>query len=358
MIEKIDWLYQLKTQVPSFLDQMKGVKRRGFYKYSYSGDYFGESIKWGLANTVFAVKIYHLLGISNRHQSELEDALSFIHSFQTTSGQISDSLISWLSIPARISYYLKTGDNNNLFNDETSRAETRQSLSALYLSSYEPQYYFNDFPQTQQTIESFLSNLDWHKPWKAGSHFSHLLFFLEHSKLGDKKTLINFAINWVSRLQKDDGFWYLGNPSMAEKINGAMKIITGLECVNAVKFNETKKIIDCCLANSHNRQACDNFNIVYVLRWSSEVLNHSYRIKEIRQFMLNRLAIYKSHYFPQIGGFSFRSGKADIYLYGAPLTRGLPEPDIHGTIMFLWGISQIAIMLGIQDEVQFQEIIP
>lgn len=110
---------------------------------------------------------------------------------------------------------------------------------------------------------------------------------------------------------KEDGFSYIGNPSIQQKINGAMKIITGLKAVNKLKFKYPEKIIDNLLKPRNNTQACDNFNIVYVLKYCNELTKSNYRYKEIENFIYNRLKIYKQYYFPKIGGFSFIKNKAN-----------------------------------------------
>mgnify|MGYP000097262523 CR=1 FL=1 len=45
---------------------------------------------------------------------------------------------------------------------------------------------------------------------------------------------------------------------------------------------------------------------------------------------------------------------AEIRWYGARIARGLKEPDIHGTCLFLWGIAVMAPLLGYGD-LGFQE---
>ena len=74
--------------------------------------------------------------------------------------------------------------------------------------------------------------------------------------------------------------------------------------------------------------------------------------------MYERLAIYKRHYHQQIGGFSFHPNQASRIYYGALLSKGKYEPDIHGTHLFLWGISLIAQTLKINNNLRFKEIIP
>jgi len=92
-----------------------------------------------------------------------------------------------------------------------------------------------------------------------------------------------------------------------------------------------------------------SLKIIYTLG-----LENKYK-EEIKDFMLNRLAIYKEYYYPNMGGFSFYKNRSNRSYYGAIITRGRNEPDIHGTVMFLWGISLIAQVLNINDELKFRE---
>lgn len=355
--KELEWLLDLKKDIPKFLKKLEGKKRPGFYHYSLSGDYFGENIKWGLGNSVFFLKIIYTLGLENFYSQEIQNALKFIASFQKKDGIIGDPLITFLSIPLRIYNFFRTLDFANLSNQQTIRAETRQSFSTLSLFNVKPKYEYKNIPCSKKGVEKYLLRLNWKVPWGAGSHFSHLLFFLFHSNLLNKNELIQYAIDWVNKLQhKEDGFWYIGNPSIQQKINGSMKIITGLKAVNKVKFKYPAKIIDNLLKARNNSQACDNFNIVYVLKYCNELLKFSYRFKDIENFIFNRLEIYKQYYFSKIGGFSFIKNKASRTYYGAYITKGKNEPDIHGTVMFLWGISLIAQILDLND-LQIKEFI-
>ena len=60
-------------------------------------------------------------------------------------------------------------------------------------------------------------------------------------------------------------------------------------------------------------------------------------------------------YYEDKGGFSFLIGQTNTRYYGVKIAKGLNEPDIHGTIMFVWGISIIAQILGIESELGFKE---
>ncbi|HTX87243.1 MAG TPA: hypothetical protein VMC41_04245 [Candidatus Nanoarchaeia archaeon] len=352
------WIYNLKKEVPDFLAKLKGIKRPGFYHYSLSGDLFGENIKWGLGNAVFFLKIIYTLGLEDHYRAEIAAVIGFVKSFQKKNGEISDPLVNLLASPGRFLAALRNWDNEEIFGAETKRAETRQAFSALELFGAKPEYGYRNIPRDRAAVGEYLARLDWTVPWGAGSHFSHLLFFLKRGDLPDREELITFAIEWVNGLQHpENGFWYQGEPEISQKINGAMKIISGLIAADRVDFKFADKIIDNCLAAKNDRHACDNFNIVYALKYCRQVLRSDYRAEEIREFMIDRLAIYRKYYHAEAGGFSFNPTRPKKTYYGAFIDRGLPEPDIHGTVLFLWGIAVIAQVLGIDSELGFREFI-
>jgi hypothetical protein len=70
-----------------------------------------------------------------------------------------------------------------------------------------------------------------------------------------------------------------------------------------------------------------------------------YRVDDIKNFCLKRLSQYRRYYHENKGGFSFHKDRANDVYYGARITKGLNEPDIHGTVMFLWGITLISRIL-------------
>jgi len=353
----ISWIFKLKEKVPQFLERLKGKKNPGFFHYSLSGDLYDENIKWGLGNTVFAAKIYYTLDLLDKlSQKDKDDMVNFIKSFQKTDSVIYDSLIKRRAFLREKLSAIKNLDFNNFFHQQVIKAETRQAISALKFFREKPNIPCQEFSRTEKEIEKYLNNLNWSKPWGAGSHFSHLIFFLKNSDLKNREHLINFAINSVNRLQNsENGSWYKGKPSLQQKINGAMKIIVALKVAERMNFQYPEKLIDLCLSVKNNRHACDNFNIIYVLKYTCQLTNRSYRYQEIKSFATERLNIYKKYYFPEIGGFSFCPQRANARYYGAKVTKGLNEPDIHGTCLFLWGISIISQILGFNNKLKFKE---
>ena len=125
---------------------------------------------------------------------------------------------------------------------------------------------------------------------------------------------------------------------MIQKINGAMKVITGYHAAGIYDIPYAKRLIDTALLGINDSEACSNFNIVYVLYGATRV-EPEYRKNEIEDFILKRLDIYRGYYWPEYGGFSFHKDRANDILYGTKISAGRNEPDIHGTVMFIWGIS-------------------
>ena len=162
-----------------------------------------------------------------------------------------------------------------------------------------------------------------------------------------KISLICSEINNNYRLH--DGSW--GNSeaiSTSQRINGAMKILTGFDAAGIKTFDYPEKLIDLCLSASNDTNACDHFNIICVLYYCSRLTN--YRNDNIREFAYARLRLYEKYYWPECGGFSFHKHHSQDNYYGAKVSLSYPEPDIHGTLMFLWGITLISEILGWSEE--------
>ncbi|MCG8571867.1 MAG: hypothetical protein MJB14_17160, partial [Spirochaetes bacterium] len=350
-----DWLLQLKPNIKKFLDEMS-LNNYSYFKYSYTGDLLDQTKNWGLANIVFAVKTLYITGLLDEiSENQKNNLYQTIIRFSSKNGYIHDPYLIKLSIKQKIRQLLGKLDKKIIENiEDTKRAETRQSFAALYLLSKKPIRRYQNIPYTKEGIKQYLSSFDWSKPWHAGSHFSILLFFLQMNSVffnyweEQKNELIQYAIKWINQLQsKKDGCWYQGeNVSLQEKINGAMKIFTGLHPCNIYDIQYPEKIVDTALAGINDQEACSNFNIVYVL-YSCNKIIPDYRKDEIVEFLYNRLDLYKKFYYPELGGFSFYEKKANPVYLKKRITLGKNEPDIHGTCLFVWGLSIINQMMDL-----------
>ncbi|CAN2048464.1 Glycosyl hydrolase family 88 [Candidatus Magnetomoraceae bacterium gMMP-1] len=352
----IDWLVSLKPAISSFLNKLN---ENDFYHYSLTGDICTNQKKWGLGNAVFAAKIYYML---DELKPEISDPIiKFIKSFQDSKGYIFDPEVQRRSLLRRIYYSLKNKNFNNIFNEQTRRAETRQSFAALRCLGSRPDIPYLHIPYSKKEIKKYIHKLNWKQPWGAGSHISHLLFFLRqnnqlfHIYQDDTNELIRFAIEQVNTTYRQkDGSWYDSSINMPhfEKVNAAMKMMTAFDAAEWKDFEKENELIDLCLSAINDGHACNQFNVICVLYHCSQ--KSDYRTKEIKQYCINQLKSYKEYYWPEYGGFSFFRGKANHNYYGATISKGLPEPDIHGTVLFLWGIALISKILEIEDKIMLK----
>lgn len=161
--------------MPDFLERMHSGKKPVFYRYSLSGDLY-EGYGWGLGNTVFAVKILYMLNQLN--DSKIEEMSRIIFSFQQSDGAIYDPLVKRKSCINRFLTSANSLNSNDLFYQQTKIAETRQAFAALRCLGKIPQIRYDNHIETTSNIRKYVDNLNWKEPWGAGSHVSHLAFFL------------------------------------------------------------------------------------------------------------------------------------------------------------------------------------
>jgi hypothetical protein len=352
------WIEEVISGMPGFLQNMRDSQIPGRYRYSLSGDIaFVE--RWGLGNCVYGVKTAYML--NRMDLIDIPAVSAFIKSFQRADGEISDSLIHKKSSLRRVVAALRSGDFNNINGVLTRRAETRQASAALVAMGKSPDVPYLKIPNNAEDVEKYISRLNWKKPWGAASHFSHLIFFLKYnSELfsdegKESKELIAKAFHCADKYRSNDGSWSLRNSQMPDyqKINGAMKMMVAYDCAKFADFGYEKELIDLALSAADLTHACNNLNVICVLYYCSKN-SCEYRRNEIEEYCLKLLENYKNFYFPEIGGFSFLPGSANRSYYGAIVTEGKNEPDIHGTHLFLWGITMITEILGIKDKFQLQ----
>jgi hypothetical protein len=352
------WLSELKTALPAFLDHQCDKTTPGYFSYSLSGDLFETKLDSNLAGSIFALKLYYMLGEQGKKNTQ--PIIDRILSFQDQNGMFRDPYVYRKRFLRTVLSDMKRGRFVDFKNKQYVHAETRQVYSALLLYDVLPKHISLKIPTMPDEIKKFLKKLDWSLPWGAGSHFSHLLFFLSLlHRVGqlDNQNFSNArqtATDFVSSLQHEtDGAWYRGHPSHRQKINGAMKVITGF-VVDDLPFPYPEKLIDLCLIQPphESADACDQINQVLVLHHANKFCKYSYRRDEIKRFCFETLQAWREYYYPELGGFSFHKHQANDRYYGAKVSRGLDEPDIHGTTMFIWGLTMIRHLIQI-DELNF-----
>ena len=171
----MDWLSGLKNNLPFFLDHQRDGTIPGYFSYSFSGDLYKKKRTSNLAGSIFALKLYRLIGESD--ERIIKPIVDRVLSFQQADGTFRDPLVCRKRLLRNILSNLKHGRLTQMGNEQYIRAETRQAYSALMLYDVLPQQMTLQIPIKPNDVEKFLRSLDWSHPWGAGSHFSHLMFF-------------------------------------------------------------------------------------------------------------------------------------------------------------------------------------
>lgn len=339
--EAYEWIKGVVDRLPLFLDSMRHPSQPKLYRYSLSGDLQTQP---SLASSVFAGKI---IAMANLNDAESATTLvDHIQSFQHSDGAIADPWVAAHSRWGRLFDALRSRSTSNLFHRQTIRAETRQAFAALRALGAVPRLPFADLPQGEAAITSYVQNLNWKRPWGAASHISHLAFFMSQHSLcfgeGDSTAATRLLMQVERIYRREDGAWYEAGASISsnQKVNGAMKMVTALDAAGSIGLTNPEGLIDLCLAAVNEGHACNHFNVICVLHRCAKLTD--YRKSEVHNYMLGRLRLYHTHYWPWQGGFSFFQNAANHSYYNARVTTGMAEPDLHGTVLLLWGIVLIS----------------
>ena len=224
-------------------------------------------------------------------------------------------------------------------------AESKQAISTLNEIGYKNRYPYIDFPTTKESISKYLDSFDWGNPWSAGAQFSSLCLYTETQL--DKNTEVKKILKdyITTKLDLDTGFYHTKkNISRNVLINGAMKVLTGLDWINE-EIHDPNKIIDFILKSKITNEACDLVDVVYVLFKCSEQTN--YRKSDIVNFINDVEDVIFKNFINKEGGFSYSYQKSQKYYYGLVVTKQKKCADLHGTLLLLWAYT---LILELKDE--------
>ncbi len=232
--------------------------------------------------------------------------------------------------------------NPNKKLNEFLRAETKQSLATISQFNKLPEINFCDYPKSEIEVKKFISKLDWRFPWNAGAQVSGICVFISFDK--NKKELGKYINSELEKLVQSDGAYYKGSiDNESEKINGAMKVLTGLDWLN-IPIHKPKELIDLCLSHNPNSEGCDIVDVIYVLFKCNEQIE--YKKTEIKNYVEKLIPTIMSHYKKEEGGFSYYVNKSQEFYYGVKISEGKNEADLHGTTLLTWALSMIFSILG------------
>tara|TARA_B100001996_G_scaffold140942_2_gene107175 strand:+ start:6766 stop:7884 length:1119 start_codon:yes stop_codon:yes gene_type:complete len=353
------WLENLESNL---LDFMSLLKKDEFSFYPVKKGITKDGADLNLGMSCYALKIYYMTGNwETLTQEERKKWGIYINSFQDSvqnfpSNSYIDkdylksfrnfTLLSKIKnlIKRFVNYFKK---NSYLLEEEKLenyiRAETKQAISTLFQVGLENEKPYKNPYETPVEVYEYLNNLDWTKPWDAGAQFSAMcVFTITQNREGiginpSIEELKKFAYSIVDT--KTGAFFRGRKPNEKELINGAMKVITGLDWINEnVPFPE--RLIDTCLDIEPYEEGCDIVDLVYVLYMCSKIT--SYRNEEVIEYLKKVLEKIEKHYFIDEGGFSYFTNMSQTTYYGVKTSKGENTPDIHGTVLLIWAISMIS----------------
>lgn len=349
-----------------FLEKLR-VDKENFHFMPVAKEATREGLKLQLGFSIYALKLFYMNGEwENLNKEKQISWVKYINNFQNSIKPFpANSFIDneYINYFKNNSFKIKSKDSlkiilnsfggknyelHSRFIQNSIRAETKQCIATLEQIGMKPLIPYTDFPKDD--LEEFLDQFDWSKPWSAGAQFSGLSVFIK-TQISDesKKEEFSEAMSRFisSKVNSQDGTYYSGSqPSKSQAVNGAMKVLTGLDWLER-DIHYPKKLIDLCLETIPNSEGCDLVDIVYVLfRCSSET---SYRKSDIISYIKNLELQITKHFYPNEGGFSYFINKSQHNYYGVKISKGADTPDIHGTILLTWALAMMHEIVSPSD---------
>jgi|APSaa5957512622_1039677.scaffolds.fasta_scaffold14116_2 hypothetical protein len=356
MSEKILAPHTMRHSIGDWLEKMASGLELGRFRFCSEGSYVPTKGQSGQMATCFAMKIAWQTGIWESWDEKMRIAcVDFVKSFQTSEGWFKDP---WLAANVKpdMKDYLRVLSGRCTWSSlqnrltESLRAETRQSAATLLMVEASPKFPLPLEVTSGDDVVRYVQVLDWRNPWGAASHVSHQLFMLAVNKkcFGVPRDYEQFIDIFLEQLSKyydpATGTWYQGNPSDDIKINGSMKVFSGLQWLDR-PYPDTRVLLDFSLKQPFESDGCGFLNRLFVVYQAQKGVEEGYRageIKKLAQDALKRVVEFRH----ADGSFPFYKDKAQTRYYSACVSKGLPLSDLHGTTMFTWAIALCLELLG------------
>ena len=229
---------------------------------------------------------------------------------------------------------------------DLKRAETRQALAVIkslnLWTDYET-YISNNYAKEFIDNREILYKFQWDNPWSALSHVSHYLFFISSCsfEIETKKENIYEILNLIEKFKLNifSDFDYVLY-KQSDIINGAMKLITGIESVEEYLDNEfvlfKEKEVELILKSIEDYEPismCEMLNSVK----SFGYLYKNYKNLKKGNFILDLITRRLMKFFWDYQcGFSMYESYAGSKVYGFRTSTGLRESDMQATCLGVW----------------------
>ncbi|MDY6839534.1 MAG: hypothetical protein SWH78_16330 [Thermodesulfobacteriota bacterium] len=302
--------------------------------------------------TIFAMRIAWCLGLWDEWPNDRKDAcIAFVKSFQGSKGYFSDPwLLSTIRRPWK--KYLgamlgraKLPQRLSVLRENALKAETRQSATTLAMVHEVPNHKLPTELTSRESIDTFFRSKDWTDPWSSCSHLSHQLTFLAINRAvyGESSNYDRLVDHILFRLNEmrnpQTGGWYKGNPRPSIILNGAMKVFSGLQWIDR-PYPDCSKLLDFALEQPFNCHGCEYLNHLFVLFHCLKGTDANDRAHDVLKVSAEAARLVP-RFSRDDGAFSFYADRASSNYYGAKVSKGLAESDLHGTMMVTWGLAVI-----------------
>lgn len=360
--QEIDDIYK---GVEYFLNNL----RKPNNKYSYLPALKGlteEGKNLSLGFSCYALKINFMLGKVSKNSDEINNWANYLNSFQKNEKEfpknsyidpfLKDSyentdakLFLKESVKAilNILYYPSNSKKYERRKDKfkkTINAETKQAISTLYEINLPNKNLIENQFENFEHLEIYLNSLDWSAPWDAGAQYSSFCVYSVTQNFNINEKLLNY-IN--KKVDIKTGSYFDKKPASSRQIiNGAMKVITGLDWLKE-EIHYPENLIDYCIQNRPILEGCDIVDYVYTLYMCSQQVD--YKKKEVNKILNEILLDLINLRYKDEGGFSYFQDKSQSHYYGIKITHSLKTPDLHGTLLCLWALNMILDNLGELD---------
>ena len=355
----------LEIQREIIFDYLLRLQKNDSFKYCLKGNLVSCKIDEGHFTSSFIVRAFiHLNMIENIDKKDKEYYIATINKLQNNDGLITDKwLLSKIkfNIQEHIAYFLGRRAKPitiKIKKEKILFAETRQDLPILIALGKKPSKPIKTALKSKTAINNFFNDLDWSNPWDAGSHFSHQIVFLKINDIindnNNNKELIAFSLELLNTIRNEiDGTWHIDCKQNNIKINGAMKIFSALQWFDNVKVNKklNKRLFNLALLQPNSSDGCGFFNNLFVIynciKYDKSLLSELTLLNYLQNIFV---AIKKFQ--REDGGYSFYSNKSQTKFYGAFVSKGYLESDLHGTSMITWAFVIISKLIEMQSNIK------
>jgi hypothetical protein len=346
---KIDELNEILDSTELYLANLTKEENFKYYPAREGLTTYGKNLELGFST--FAIKILKM--INKIEEYEIDLWVDYINSFQSleyeniqnnffVDPQLADSYNNVTSSTGLkdsakkvINLFSNKYDTNEIKFRKAVNAETKQAVSTLFEIGHSNEKVIQ-IDKSENQILKDLKDLNWETPWSAGGQFSTYCVYTASQNWGIESLLKKFISELVS---SETGSYYTNLPKTSrEVINGAMKVISGLDWIEQ-EIHYPKQLIDFCLKNKPILEGCDIVDYVYVLYKCSQQVN--YKKQEINGVLNETLHDLIQLYKQDEKGFSYFKGKSQTYYYGVEITKGNDCADIQSTTLCVWAIVMI-----------------